>query len=144
MGMLKTPAIALLFGCFGGFLNMAVATPSLADEALLLDRWYQALAVADREEIAALLADGATIELKDIGVTQSRADFTGGMDEWADAIAGGTIQHRMEATSAGRVTALVCYRFTDNAMLTRESFALSATQIVSSVQETIAAHCDAF
>ena len=44
------------------------ANPAFAEEthAGLMSRWYDALMAVDREEVAALLAPEATIELKDI------------------------------------------------------------------------------
>jgi hypothetical protein len=108
----------------------------------LLDRWYDALVAVEREEISALLSPEATIELKDIGVTQTSAEFVASLDEWADAIKGGSIRHRIDSDGPDTVSATVCYTFATSAMMTTESFVFAGGQIVSSVQETVATNCD--
>ena len=110
----------------------------------LMNRWYDALVAVEREEIAALLASGATIELKDIGVTQTSAEFVESLDEWADAIKGGSIRHKITADSIDTVTASVCYTFASSAMMTTENFMFAGKQITSSIQETVATNCDSF
>jgi hypothetical protein len=114
------------------------------DHSGLLERWYSALVAVEREEIAALLSPEATLELKDIGVTQTGAEFVAGLDEWADAIKGGSIRHRIVGDSADNVSVVVCYTFTTSAMMTSESFVFAGRQIVSSVQETVATDCNGF
>lgn len=125
---------------------VAFGLPVLAAEhhSSLIDRWYGALMAVEREEIAALLAPNATVELKDIGVTQSGTEFVASLDEWADAIEGGSIRHKITADAPDTVVVTVCYRFTDNAMMTSESFVFAGRQIVSSIQETVATNCDGF
>jgi hypothetical protein len=120
--------------------------PALAEEdhSGLMTRWYDALVAVEREEISALLSAEATIELKDIGITQTSAEFVASLDEWADAIKGGSIRHKIIADGADTVTATVCYTFTSSAMMTTEDFVFSGKQIVSSVQETVATNCDGF
>ena len=125
---------------------MLLAQPTFAEDnhSGLLSRWYDALVAVEREEISALLAPEATIELKDIGVTQTTAEFVASLDEWADAIKGGSIRHRIDSDSPDTVSATVCYTFTASSMMTSESFVFAGRQIVSSVQETIATNCDGF
>jgi hypothetical protein len=122
------------------------ASPAFAedDHSGLLDRWYDALVAVEREEISALLSPDAKIELKDIGVTQTAAEFVESLDEWADAIKGGSIRHKITADAAETVSASVCYTFTSSAMMTKEDFVFAGKQIVSSVQETVATNCDGF
>ncbi len=131
--------------CVAGLL-LAAATPVVAAElhAGLMERWYSALAAAEREEIAALIAPDATVELQDIGIIQTGAEFVASMDEWADAINGGTVRHRIDGDSTDKVSVTVCYTFTDSAMMTHESFVFAGRQIVSSVQKTVATDCGSF
>ena len=123
-----------------------LAQPVFAEDnhSGLMNRWYGALAAVEREEISALLAPEATIELKDVGVTQTTAEFMASLDEWADAIKDGSIRHRIESDSADSMSTIVCYTFVESSMMTRESFVFAGRQIVSSVQETIATNCDGF
>jgi hypothetical protein len=120
--------------------------PALAEDGHsgLLDRWYDALVVVEREEISALLSPDATIELKDIGVTQTSAEFVSSLDEWADAIKGGSIRHRIDNDGQYTVSATVCYSFATSAMMTKEDFVFAGKQIISSVQQTIATNCDGY
>ena len=125
-------------------LLLARPAPAADLHSGLMERWYGALAVAEREEIAALLTENATIELTDIGVTQTGTEFVASIDEWADAIKGGSIRHRIDADSATTVSVTVCYTFTDNVMMTSESFVFADRQIMSSIQKTVATNCDGF
>ena len=123
-----------------------ISSPAFAEDqhSGLLSRWYDALVAVEREEISALLAPDATIELKDIGVTQTGAEFVASLDEWADAIKGGSIRHKITGDSAETVSVVVCYSFASSAMMTSENFVFAGKQIVSSVQETIATNCGGF
>jgi hypothetical protein len=136
------PVFALTLLCAALFSSH----PALAedDHSGLLDRWYDALVAVEREEISALLAPEATIELKDIGVIQTNAEFVASLDEWADAIKGGSIRHRISNDSQNEVEVSVCYTFATSAMMTKETFVFSGRQIASSVQETVATNCDGF
>jgi hypothetical protein len=138
---MKRPfAITMLFA---GLLSSHMAFAE-DDHSGLLNRWYDALVVVEREEIAALLNPEATIELKDIGVTQTSAEFVASLDEWADAIKGGSIRHIIRKDSQDAVDVSVCYTFATSAMMTKESFVFAGRQIISSVQETVATNCDGF
>ena len=136
---MRTCLIAIMFALLANTFANAEET-----HAGLMSRWYDALVAVDREEISALVSPDATIELKDIGVTQTGAEFVESLDEWGDAIKGGSIRHKITADTADTVRVTVCYAFTSSAMMTTESFAFVDKQIVSSVQETVATHCDSF
>jgi hypothetical protein len=127
-------------------LALITSHPALAqdDHSGLLDRWYDSLVAVEREEIAALLSPEARIELKDIEVTQTSAEFVESLDEWADAIKGGSIRHKITADTADSVAVTVCYTFTSSAMMTSEDFVFAGKQIISSVQKTVATNCDGF
>ena len=125
----------------------AMATEPATTEGaatLIFGRWYGALEAADREEIAALLAPDATITLTDLDITQSRDEFVDSMDEWADAIAGGSIRYRVVSADDAGAQVTVCYTFTGNAMMTDERFTVRDGLIETSVQTTLADHCDGF
>jgi hypothetical protein len=125
---------------------LILSTESLAADVHsgLMERWYSALAAAEREEVAALLASDATMDLQDIGVVQTAAEFVASMDEWGDAIKGGSIRHRIDSDTADAVAVTVCYTFTGSAMMTNESFVFSGRQIASSLQKTVATSCYGF
>jgi hypothetical protein len=116
--------------------------------ALALVRWYAALGgetgVVDKDTVGAMLADDAAIDLKDLGIIQTRDEFLTSLDEWTDAIAGGTIRHKVTADTPDETRTTVCYAFADNAMLTEETFRFAKGRIMSSVQTTLADNCDGF
>ena len=135
MNRIALAATALLF-----------AAPAFAGEAekTLADRWYDALGKVDRAQITALLSDKARINLGDLDIEQTKAEFIASLDEWEDAMKGSTIRHAVETDTDGVLTELVCYKFPDNESLTRESFTFEADQIVESNQETLADSCAEF
>lgn len=117
-----------------------------AGEALL-DRWYAALADVDRPAIAALLDEHAVVRLQDLGVTQTKAEFIASMDEWEEIASDANLAWRIDPdaeVSATEATALVCYRFTDNELLTRESFKFANARITESAQTTMGETCPGF
>lgn len=130
---MKALASALLLWC-------GLAAPVLADEAETIDRWYAALAKADGEALAALLAPDAAIRLQDVGVAQTKAEFVASMDEWKSAIAGGSIRYKPDGASAYKV----CYDFPNNDLLTREVFTFANGLIASSEQLSLAKSCGGF
>lgn len=114
-----------------------------ADEAATINQWYQALGKADGEALAKLLAVNAVVKLDDIGVSQTKAEFAASMNEWKQAIVGGTIRHKPDGT-AGTSAYKVCYHFAKNDLLTREVFKTENGLIVESQQQKIAENCDGF
>ncbi len=128
----------------------ALALPQLiapawaSDAEAVLAAWYDALARADSASLDGLLADDAVIRLEDVGIEQTKDEFLASMDEWAVAVDGGGIRHRIEQQEGNSVTALVCYDFPDNELMTREWFVLVDGHIIESVQATVAEHCGEF
>ena len=113
----------------------------------VLDSWYTALFAADKAKLDALLTPDAEIVLEDIGITQTKAEFLGSLEEWADAIDGADLSWRLDAgapASAESATALVCYRFADNEVMTRERFTFAAGQVRTSVQVPAGDTCEGF
>lgn len=108
----------------------------------LVDRWYELLAKADGSGLAAMLSDDALIHLNDLGIEQSKAEFIATMDEWAEAVAGATIRHRVETTTGDVTTVLACYDFVSNDMLIRETFTIRDGLIVDNAQTGVAETCD--
>lgn len=114
-----------------------------------VNAWYAALApgLSDpdrRARMAPLVDPAAVIELTDLGVTQTGAEFLESLPEWGEAIAGGRIAHRIEAgASATSVSVTVCFRFDGNDMLARETFTLD-TRVTAMVSETLSDSCADF
>ena len=115
-----------------------------ADDGAIISRWYSALLVADRTELADLLADDVRIKLEDLGVVQSKQEFIAALDEWKGAVAGAAIRHRIEKSEGGVTTVISCYDFPDNDMLMQETFAVTDNRITASSQAAIAENCEAY
>ena len=115
-----------------------------ADDGAIISRWYSALLVADRTELADLLADDVRIKLEDLGVVQSKQEFIAALDEWKGAVAGAAIRHRIEKSEDGVTTVIACYDFPDNDMLMQETFAVTDNRITASSQAAIAENCEAY
>jgi hypothetical protein len=115
-----------------------------ADDGAIISRWYSALLVADRTELADLLADDVRIKLDDLGVVQSKQEFITSLDEWKGAVAGAAIRHRIEKSEGGVTTVIACYDFPDNDVLMQETFAVADNRITASSQAAIAENCEGF
>jgi hypothetical protein len=115
-----------------------------ADDGTVISRWYSALLVADRTELADLLADDVRIKLDDLGIVQSKQEFIASLDEWKGAVAGAAIRHRIEKSEGGVTTVIACYDFPDNDMLMQETFAVTDNRITASSQAAIAENCEAY
>lgn len=115
-------------------------TPGVADEAVI-ERWYNSLLAVDRPGLTALLAENARINLTDLGVEQTKAEFIASMDEWEGAVAGSTIRHRVEAMDGNTTTVVACYDFPANDILMRETFRIENGLIAENTQSTMAETC---
>lgn len=118
-----------------------------AAQSSLLDRWYTALFDVNRIAIADLLAEDAVINLEDLGVTQTKAEFIEALDEWEDVAKNANLAWQLEEgteADATKASVLVCYQFPDNEMMIREVFGFRDTKIVSSVQTTVSDSCENF
>jgi hypothetical protein len=130
---------AVLFGA-------ASHVPAWADEAAqTMEQWYSAVSAADAEALGAIMDDGAQVTLNDIGITQTKAEFLDSMNEWADAIAGGSISHKlMNGDMASGLVVRACYRFSSGEQLNNEAFTFDDGRILSSIQTKLADDCSGF
>ena len=85
------------------------------------------------------------IDIRDLGIVQTKAEYLESLDAWADAIEGGAVAHRIEpGFDAQSVTVTVCFRFTGNEVLNREVFTLEDDAVAGAVFEQIADDCSQF
>lgn len=128
-------------------LGLAAPAGAQSGAHTVLDAWYAALFATDRAKLDTLLAADAEIVLEDIGITQTKPEFIGSLEEWADAIEGADLSWRLDAdepASASVATALVCYRFANNEVMTRERFVFSDGQVRTSTQIPAGDACEGF
>ena len=123
---------------------LGTAPASAGLEGELLARWYSLLGTANGAALSGLMATNARVELSDLGVTQTKKEFIDSMQEFATAIEGGSVRYRLESETANAAVALVCYHFTSNEMLSRESFTFARGLVSTSVQNKVADDCSQF
>lgn len=144
----QTACVAGLAMALAGAVSVAHADQ--VDAVAAVNGWYASLlpgqdAGAMTARAGALLADDAVIDLRDLDITQTREEYLESLDIWADAVAGGSVAHRIEpGFDETSVSATVCFRFAGNEVLNRETFTLSEGLIVSALFEQIADNCTDF
>lgn len=112
------------------------------DDQIVLKSWYQAHSPVNRNVISNLLTDDAMVELKDYDVVQSKSEFIDSLDSWEDAIEGGSLKYKIkDVANDEAITAIVCYTFLSNKLMTEETFKFSNGKIMNSVQVTIGEDC---
>jgi len=110
----------------------------------LVERWYAALANADRAVFDELLADDAKIILEDLDTVQTKAEFLDSLDEWKNAMRGTALRHRIDRTENGTITVFACYQFPNNAAYMREVFSFRGGRIIENAQSSIGEACEGF
>lgn len=127
--------------------GLTAATAAEEAGKTILEKWYPALFSADADTLSDLLAGDAQIRLVDLGITQTKAEFLESLDEWEDSVEGAEFDWKLDPDanlSDTEATALVCYRFPDNELMTREVFAFANGLIESSIQTTAGESCEDF
>lgn len=124
-------------------LSTLIAAPlaQASDIKTTINQWYTALEQADDKTLSTLLADNAEIVLKDVGITQDRQTFLKSMTDWADAIEGGALRHKIISQNDAQATIEVCYDFAENDILMREIFTFDGAQIIRQDQEQLDNAC---
>jgi hypothetical protein len=107
-------------------------------------KWFDALRSADRNGFEAVLADKAEIDLRYLGIVQTRTEFIESLDAWGEAIRYGEVLTKTVSADAQSAVVDVCYRFPSNEKVNRETFTLDTDEIVRVVQEESAQTCDGF
>ncbi|MEQ8308599.1 MAG: nuclear transport factor 2 family protein [Hoeflea sp.] len=124
-----------------------VSMASARAENGILERWYTALFDVDREALSELLADEALIQLEDLGITQTKAEYIASLDEWEEVAQNTNFAWQIDAEApqdADQATALVCYQFPDNDLMMREVFSFGDGRITGSVQSAVGDTCEEF
>jgi hypothetical protein len=107
-------------------------------------RWYEALRTADRDAFSSLIAENGEIELKYLGLVQSRDEFIGSLGDWEQLAREGRILTRQVSSSESSAVVEVCYRFPDAVKMNRETFTLEGDKILRVVEEEAGADCPGF
>jgi hypothetical protein len=107
-------------------------------------QWYGALRKGDAAAFEGLMTAGAAVEIRQSGITQSRAEFIESLPAWAQIVKEGEMLLRLVSSEQDTVVVDVCYRFPGAARLNRESFTLEAGRIARLVQEEARTDCPGF
>jgi hypothetical protein len=110
----------------------------------VVEKWYTALGSADQAAIDGLLGEAARIELQDLDIVQTKAEFMESMDSWSEAAVGLELRYRIVAEDAAMIETLACYDFPDNDILMQEQFVIADGKVTGSVQKTVAEDCSTF
>ncbi len=145
-------ALSLSLGMIVGYSQIAAAqsqnTPATEQAELTLSpivqKWFVALTNVNRRAFEKLLTDNVTIELRDLGITQTKDEFIEALDSWEDATKGAILLTRPVSSEPGMDVIETCYKFENNEQLNRETYISSNGQITSVVQELIGETCTGF
>jgi hypothetical protein len=128
-----------------GMLAISTAVSSSGDTLTRpVSNWYEALQLGDIEILSIIMAEEATIDLRDLGIIQTRTEFIDAFGQWQEFNKDARILTRQASASEDEVVAEVCYRFPSNESYHREVFSLSQGLITGSVQEKIGETCTGF
>ena len=119
----------------------AVNEPEMSGE---VQAWFVALTKVTHPGFKKLIAEGAKIELRDIGIIQTRQEFLDSLDEWEDTTKGAILLTQMISSKDGTDIVRVCYRFENNEQLNRETYHYADGKITSVIQELISKECEGF
>ncbi len=118
-----------------------VNEPAMSSE---VQAWFVALTKVTHPGFKKLIAENAKIELRDLGITQTRQEFLDSLDEWEDATKGAILLTQMVSSKDGIDIVRVCYRFENNEQLNRETYHYAGGKITSVIQELISKECEGF
>lgn len=136
-----------VFSALALSLSIAAATVSGAfgqEMPPAVGKWFDALRSADRSGFEAILAGNAEVDLRYLGIVQTRAEFIESLDAWGDAIKDGEVLTKTVSADTATAIVDVCYRFPSNEKVNRETFTIEADKIVRVVQEESAQTCQGF
>ena len=136
--------IPLVFVSFICLVNsMTLATGKDTIPQIVID-WYTALQNGDEKMLEAILDDAATIELKDLGIIQTKAEFTEALDEWVELNDDAKLLTRLNSITGNEIKLDVCYKFKTNELQTVEKFTVINDLIMKSGQEQVSQSCSGF
>ena len=123
------------------FAQDGVNEPEMSAE---VQAWFVALTKVTHPGFKKLIAEGAKIELRDLGIIQTRQEFLDSLDEWEDATKGAILLTQIISSKDGIDIVRVCYRFENNEQLNRETYYYADGKITSVIQELISKKCEGF
>jgi hypothetical protein len=120
---------------------MSAEEPQMSPE---VQAWFVALTKVNHPGFKKLIAEGTKIELRDLGIVQTREEFLDSLDEWDEATKDAILMTQLLSSKDGTDILEVCYRFKNNEQLNRETYTYSDSLITSVIQELIGTECKGF
>ena len=114
---------------------------SAAQAEDIIGKWYDALKTSDRAAFAMILSDNAEVEIKSLGIVQTKPEFIEALDNWEDAAADLELDILDKSKNSDGESVVVCYRFPSNSFTNRESFKISGGQVSYQLQEKLKDGC---
>ena len=114
---------------------------AVAEEKPIIERWYSALEQSQRSEFEALLSADAVIELKQLGITQTKEEFIESLNHWKTISKDLAITFEWEGIDATSASAEVCYRFPDHSFTNLEIFVVQNGLVVRQEQQRMKEGC---
>ncbi len=106
--------------------------------------WFVALSKVSRPRFRELIDRNARIELKDLGIVQTREEFLDSLEQRDDATKGAILLTQVISSQDGVDIVEVCYRFDSNEQLSRETYRYLDGRITSVIQERLGTNCVGF
>jgi len=120
---------------------VACSEEKSTSEIPIIDQWYTALKTSDRTTFDTMLAANARIQIMDLGITQTKAEFIEALDNWEEAAKELKLSHEIGKVNETSATVEVCYEFPSNSFTNEETFEFSDGKVVSQVQQQIEEGC---
>lgn len=134
----KIISLGLILGLLVFTTVVSVSKDNLPD---VVQNWYDGLRIANSATFEEILTDNAIIELGDLGISQSKAEFISSLDQWKQVNKGAVITAKLASSANSIIEANVCYKFPSNEVYNRETFELIDGKISKSIQEQISKNC---
>ncbi len=112
-----------------------------SDSKSPIDQWYSALKTSDQNMFNEILSEQAKVEILDLGVTQTKAEFIAALDEWAEASKELKLSYEISSADDTKALVEVCYEFPSNSFTNEEQFTLSDGKVISQIQQQIEEGC---
>lgn len=134
-------ALFVLMQIFAATAQETAKTPEMSAE---VQAWFVALTKVNHPRFKKIIAEDAKIELRDLGIVQTRQEFLDSLGEWDDATKDAILLTQMISSKNGQDVLEVCYRFKNNEQLNRETYKYADGKITSVVQELVGTKCTGF
>jgi len=130
-----------LFALLMPLILIACSDEQSSAKSETVDKWYAALKASDRSAFNEIMTEDAIIEIKALGIIQTKAEFIESLNNWEDIAKSLKLSHTVRKASDTSARVEVCYEFPSNSFTNTESFTLVNGKVTSQVQELLKEGC---